>query len=61
MLTDHDCLNIDISDFSIEMELLGLSYESISEPEEYVAPVVSEYIFGESLFERKPVPVFLRM
>ena len=61
ILPDHDCLHIDISDFSTGMELLSISYESIAESKEYAVSLVSEAAFGEGVFTRKPVPVFLRM
>ena len=48
-LFDHDCLHIDISDFSIEMELIGLSYESIAESLKYPDPPAFEPVYHESV------------
>jgi hypothetical protein len=69
MLPNHDCLHIDLSDFSLEMELLSLSFVSAAEPEQYVVSLAPERSFNrivernyeEDDFGKKPVPMFLRM
>jgi len=61
MVSDHNCLEINISDFSIMMELLGLSYESITEPEKYTVPPAPEHSYTERAVGWRAVPMFLRM
>ena len=62
----HDCMQNDFSNFSIELELLGLPFvlEPYDLAGEYLItpdPFIPERSLADSIVRGRPVPSFLRM
>ena len=62
----HDCMQNDFSNFSLELELLGLPFllEPYDTADEYLitpAPYITERSLADSIIRGRPVPLFLRM
>ena len=65
MLPDHICSDYEFTSFSLELELLGLSF-GIEPYDDYIdentySPHIQEHSLTSFDMRKKPVPLFLRL